>query len=243
MNGLADISCASFPAAYLLMLGGLRTRTDLRGWLEGTRIWLRWDFGDEETLQRLLPIPGVELFRQHQGHWYRVGRQVPDFNVPTETNSLSLAQLLTPAACQPTPVTPSSGNSQVIHLVREEQPRAATALVCPLADLLRWAKLATSWQMQQLQATWNAGRVLVLGSHLPVIQGAQRYWGQGLLTPLGWRPEPLLPESILVAALGFKGDAIGVLGPEGIERIPMAGLGPVTRAGLRRALGNQPLVG
>jgi hypothetical protein len=236
MNPLADITCASFHAAYLPMLGGLRTRSGLRGWPEGTRIWLRWDFGDEDLIQRLLPIPGVELFRHHQGHWYRLGHQVPDFNVPPETRSLPLAQLLTPAPCQPMPVTSSSMNAQVVHLVREEQPRATTALVCTLGELFRWAKLATSWQLKQLRGTWNADRVLVLGSHLPVIPGAQRYWGQGLLIPLGWRPEPLLPETILVLALGLRPDHVGLLRPQGIERIPLTGLGPITRGGLRRVL-------
>jgi hypothetical protein len=130
---------------------------------------------------------------------------------------------------QPTPLT----------LVRDDQPRPTSALGCRLRDLEPWINSATTRQMEALQAAWNGERVLLLGSAFASIPG-QRYWGRDVLVPLGWRPKPLLPETILCAALNLPAEEIALFA-EHVERISRSAFGPLTRAGVRLALeGAQP---
>jgi hypothetical protein len=50
--------------------------------------------------------------------------------------------------------------------------------------------------------------MLLLGKRLPLLPGGERFWGERVLLPLGWRAEPELPESAIYAALGIEDDAI-----------------------------------
>ena len=79
-------------------------------------------------------------------------------------------------------------------------------------------------------------RLLVLGPRLPPLAGPERFWGKGVLSPLGFAPEPNLPPDALRAALGIGDDEILLLTAAGAEAIPMAALLPLTRAQLRLAL-------
>ena len=60
-----------------------------------------------------------------------------------------------------------------------------------------------------------------------------RFWGETVLVPTGFRPEPDLPAAALRAALGVAADELLVLDETGAEVIPRAAFEPLTRAGVR----------
>lgn len=122
MTALADICCASIPAAALPHLGALRTQAGLRITLDGEQAWLRWDAGHDEILGQVLPIAGARLFALHNGLWYQPGRHLPAFDVPVEGESQPLARLVTPS-----PVGPASRAGPGVplgsrHLLQTEAP-------------------------------------------------------------------------------------------------------------------------
>jgi hypothetical protein len=121
--------------------------------------------------------------------------------------------------------------------VREDQPRPTSALCCGLGELEAWVSQATTRQLEALQAAWSGERVLLLGSNFSATLPGQRYWGRDVLVPLGWRPEPSLPEAVLRAALNLQPDEIALLDSRGPEPIPRSAFGPISRAGVRIALG------
>lgn len=55
------------------------------------------------------------------------------------------------------------------------------------------------------------------------------------MTPLGFRPEPLLPEAMLASALALNPDEIALVHSEGMEVIPAEAFAPLSRAGVRLA--------
>lgn len=130
MSHLIDVCCACLPLSALPLLASLRTNEDLRCWVRDDRLWLRWPPGRDEVTAILLPVPGVELFEQRDGLWHRPGQRLPVFRVPPETDSSSLARLLVPAPIEPTPASPAEFAPLTLHLVRDERPRPATALLC-----------------------------------------------------------------------------------------------------------------
>jgi hypothetical protein len=75
--------------------------------------------------------------------------------------------------------------------------------------------------------------VLLLGSRLPPISDAVRYWGEAVLVPLGYRPEPEVPPAALRAAAGAADEELLLLGEAGAELIPRGAFSPLTRAGVR----------
>jgi hypothetical protein len=236
MNLLADVSCASLPLSALPLLAGLRTNEDLRCWVRDDRLWVRWQAGADEVTAYLLPIEGVEMFEQRDGLWYRPGKHLPVFTVPDEGEASSLARLLNPAPAVPIPSGQPDFSPLPFRLVHHEHEHPATAELCSLRDLARWADLATSRQLAGLTAAWCGERVLVCGRALPALAESTRFWGDRVLTPLGFRSDPPLPEGMLVMALGLNPGEVALVHPEGIEVVPSEAFGPLTRAGVRLAL-------
>ncbi len=241
MLTLDDVCCACLPAAALPLLAGLRTLPGLRAWPRGDWVWLRWEPGRDEVLRRLLPIEGVELFGERGGLWYRPGRALPVFTVPEETENQPLAGLLVPDRWEPEPPASATVVPVSVRLVRDEQPRPALALCCTPAELARWAEYATTWQLSAVNAGHAGDKVLIrLGfdrtsnkARLPIVPDAQRYWGQRVLVPLGWRLEPLLSEDSLAEAFGLTPEEIALVHDDGIDVVPLEALTPLTRAGAR----------
>ena len=80
------------------------------------------------------------------------------------------------------------------------------------------------------------GDVVLLGDKLPLLPGATRYWGQSVFLPLGFRPEPNLPESALREALELSADEIALLDADGVEAIERSLFAKLKRAAVRLAL-------
>ena len=231
---LDDVCCACLPADALSQLASLRAHAGIRVQLTGERAWLWWTAGDAFVVQRVLALRGAELFARRDGRWYRPGRRLPAFEVPVENDARPLAHVLMPA-----PVQAESGELSLVPLpvglVRDDRPRPATALCCPLPDLTRWAEHATSKQLAALEAMYAGDRVLLRGSRLPALALGERYWGREVLIPLGFRLQPELSEGVLRQALRLQPHEIALLNDAGFESIDARLFRPLLRASIRLA--------
>jgi hypothetical protein len=233
---LHDVCCASLPEASLPVLAGLRATPGLDVALASGRAWVRWQAGDEEVLRRLLPVAGVELYVPREGRWHRFGRHLPAFAFPTGLEYRPLHQVLFPAPMLPLPPRPPGLRPVSLTIVPADRPRRATALACGPAELARWADAASEARLRSLRAAQAAGRVLVLGERLPEVPSGRRYWGEAVLVPLGYRPDPDLPAEAIRAALGLAAEELLLLDEGRAEVVPGLALRPMTRAGIRLAL-------
>jgi hypothetical protein len=238
---LDDVSCASLPTAALGALAGLRCEPHLRVAFAADRLWLRWEGGNERVLHTVMPLAGCALFARREQHWYQPGRALPSFEVPDDLDYRPLFQLLFPAPVQPLPPPAHVVRPLPITLVPDTRPRPTTALLCPVAPLLGWADCVPAARLASLQGMLIDGQVLIVGRSLPELASGERFWGHDVLMPLGFRAEPELPESALVAAAHLEDDALLLLlrAVDATTRVSIVGprtlLQPLTRAGLRLA--------
>jgi hypothetical protein len=165
---------------------------------------------------------------------------LPAFDVPADSDARPLPSVLFPAPVKAEASAARTWSPVPLILVRDGLPRPATTLRGALTELGRWADGATSRWLEGLSAAIREEEVLVRGERLPPVVGAERFWGSRVLVPLGFRPEPALAESVLAAALGLSADELAVLGEDEVEVVLGLSFGPLTRAGLRRALGEAP---
>ena len=236
-NALEHVCCARLPASGLAVLADLRREPAITVTPADDHAWVQWEAGSEAVLRRLLPVSGVELYSRRDGLWYRPGAHLPSFEVPVdlEHGSIPLARAVTPRPIRP--IEPDGTVLEPIRLglAREATPRDASALQCALPDLGHWIEMACDTEIAALEAAWSGEVVLIRGRRLPAVAGA-RYWGNRLLTPLGFRPDPGLPELGLRRALGVAEGEVVVLAADGFETIPLAAFQPLTRAGVRLAM-------
>jgi hypothetical protein len=236
-NPLENVSCARLPAAVLPALAGLRCLPELAVRLEGAYDWLYWPAGEERVLRCLLPLAGVELYERRDGHWYRHGRRLPSFEVAASAGGQRLEQVLFPDRIDPEPPPVLALRPDGIRLVRDNRLRPATAVRCGLVELARWAETATSAGLAGLRAARSGERVLLLGQRLPLLPRGQRLWGERVLVPLGFRPDPSLPERALLEAVGVGGGELVVLDADGAEVLAVNVFRPLSRAAVRLAVG------
>jgi hypothetical protein len=230
--------CASLPASALAALADLRRNPGLSVAHAGDRVWVTWTPGDEAIVPRLMAIPGVELYDRRDDLWFRRGCRLPSFGLPPdEGEAVPLHRAIVPGPVESILSEGIPPSPARLTLTRDDRVRAASALLCPLVELASWAELATSAQLADLGAARDEDRVLLRGRRLPPIVGGERFWGERVLAPLGFRAEPDLPEPALRRALGTAADMLLVLRAEGVEVVPLDAFRPLTRAGVRLALG------
>ena len=207
--------------------------------------WVFWEAGDDRVLRAVLPVEGVELYEKQGDDWHRAGRRMPSFGVVPGGEAIPLARAVTP---EPFSAEDPDGGvlmPRPIRLVKGGRARPATASLCPLAELGRWAETATTRQIEALRGVLRGPSALVIGPNLPAWPGSERYWGGRLLVPMGYEVRPSLPESTLVEALGDPiRDLLRLIpGDEGdvsVEAIPLGAFRPLTRAGIRLSLVGAP---
>jgi hypothetical protein len=231
-----ETSAARLPAVRLAALAAVRDRADVRVHADGPDAWVRWSPGRLDVVRCLLPVPGVEFFTRRDGLWFRLGCRVPTADAPPDGDGRPLAGVLVPARFEPVPPGTTPGPPVVLRVVRGGAPRPATALTCATNDLRRWADAATTAELAAVRAARSAGRTVLLGARLPVVPAATRFWGDDLLVPVGYRPDPDLPSAVLRAAVGAGGGELVLLDEGGADVIPREAFEPLTRAGLRLAL-------
>ena len=256
-----DIRCASVPEASLAVLADLRREPGIRATIAGGRAWIRWD--DSLTaeavrrilVERLLPVAGVEVFARRDGRWHRPGEALPAFDLPIDQDddTVSLARAIVPGRREI--IAPPIGDAPrpvSLRLARDDRrsPRPATAARCDVQTLARWADGAPTAWIEALAGAWcpspgGEPEVLVIGpaARLPATDDARRFWGDGVLIPLGYRADPELTEPALKAALEAGPDDLVVLDEAGAERIPRDAFRTLHRASIRlaaRTIGGGP---
>jgi hypothetical protein len=232
MHGvLTNASLARIPADALALIGGLRAYASVEVRIDGARAWVRWDEAGFEILRALLPVPGAEFFERLDQYWHLCGRSLPAFDVP-QAGFLPLASVLTPDRVQPLAGAGVAFPKVVLALKRSNQPRNATALLCPVQALAAWADMAPTAKIAALSAARSGTLVLVTGQLLPPIEG-ERFWGERVLCPLGWGPDPDLPEDSLLHAIGAGPRELALLQRGNVEIIPRDALHGLTRASAR----------
>ena len=133
------------------------------------------------------------------------------------------------------------GSDDIPHL--KQQPNTVTpefvvfsAPPSKRQPLMRaWVDRATTRELASVQAARHGERVLLRGDRLPAIANAERFWGDGVLRPLGFRVEPDLPETAIRAAAAVSLNELLVLAADGAEAIPYEAFTPLTRAAARLA--------
>jgi hypothetical protein len=232
---LDAVCLASLPSDSLAALAEVRDEPGVEVALVGARAWVRWPAGKDDVLSRVLPATGALLYERRDGLWYRPGARLPSFDVPVITTARPLAQVLTPAPVRPRPADDVMLQPLPLRLVRDDVPRPPAALCCAAAELARWANVATSAALAAVRAATSGSLVLVVGRRLPPLPGAERFWGERVLVPLGWRAAPGWPESALCDALGLGDGELVLLRGVGATAVPADALRPLTRASARLA--------
>jgi hypothetical protein len=244
-----DVGCASIAAEDLPVLAELRCRREIRVSIVGDRAWIVWEAESEAVqhalVRHILPLPGVELFVERAGSWYRLGEHLPAFDVPA---GVGIHGSLLEGILLPKPFTaqrPGDGPRAPlpVRLVHDQrgQTRPASAVRCRLGALWAWAEQATSAQLARVLGAYTegpgGGEVLVLGAAgvLPPVGGGMRFWGTEVLIPLGFRTDPDLPGPGLRRATEAGPGELVVLDWDGFELIPRDVFQPLCRAGIRLA--------
>lgn len=238
MHGvLTHASLARIPAAALTRLGRLRAYASVEVRLDDHQVWVRWDEAGFQILSALLPVHGAEFFERVGTRWHRCGSSLPAFRTP-EDGYVSLASALTPARVHAVQNDAEPLAKLVFALQRSATPRSPRALLCKPGALANWAEMAMLAQFKGLEAVRSGDLVLVMATGdagLPPLAHAERYWGERLLCPLGYRPDPDLPESALLPALGIRDDECGLVRHAAVEVIPRGAARPLSRASARLA--------
>jgi MoxR-vWA-beta-propeller ternary system domain bpX2 len=232
---LTACRAARVPAAGLDALGPLRARGGV-GVVPGDPAWVTWENDRPDLVVALLAVPGAELFEPRDGRWFRPGSPLPAFDVPPAGEPVPLERLLHPAPFAPTEPAAGEPRRLPLRLVRSEVPRPTTAIRCRAADLQAWADAAPAAEITAVKAARCGDVAWLIGNKLPAVAGAERFWGDRVLIPLGYRADPDWPEGALREAAGVGPDEILVLAEYGSEALPADALRPLTRASIRRVV-------
>jgi MoxR-vWA-beta-propeller ternary system domain bpX2 len=233
---LDEVCCASLPAESLPALAELRAHQGIRVKRVGGIAWVFWKAGDSAVLRRVLPVRGAEVFARRGDFWVRPGHSLPAFGVPDDTGTKPLGEVVFPEAVRPLVVERLSLERIRLSLTRDDRPRPATALLCRLGELGRWADGVPECRLSSLEAAHCDELALVRGERLPELSGGERFWGGAVLSPLGFRPEPTLAEREWGRAIGLADGDLALLTAEGAEVIDSGLFQRLTRAGLHLAL-------
>ena len=235
-----DVRCASIPEGALSALADLRREAGIRVTISGGRAWVCWDDGpaSEATrrilVERLLPLAGVEIFSRHDGRWHRPGERLPAFDLPIGES---------PRRSPPGPGDRARAGED--RAARERRPAAGHAPAGARRSRTRPAggrgplsagasggvgrsrhrrpgsNRSPGPDAPRPEAIRGEAEVLLLGPafRLPSPHHSQRFWGNDVLIPLGYRACTELSERALHAAVGAEPDELVVLDDEGPELI------------------------
>lgn len=233
---LPAIHAALVPLGSLSSLANLRTVGDVSVVVSDRVAWVSWDSTAEKIITTLLAVPGAEYFSKRNDRWHRFGETLPAFDVPPAGKSIPLERFLFPAPVTPIPPEAIVSERVLCRLVSSTVAAPTTAMRCDLIALKPWMETATSFELSSVRACLCDSRAFLLGSTLPWIETGERFWGNEVLIPLGYRPDPDWSEAALREAAGVARDQILVLGHEDIELIPRETLEPLSRARWREAV-------
>lgn len=242
LDKLRRARAALLPLAELGRLADLRTRPDVRVVLAQRSAWVTWPAEAADLAMRMLAVPAAQLYEPRGDHWHALGHALPDFAVPPPGEAIPLAQGIVPAplvAVRPTDTPDPPGQ---VRLVRSQQPRDARLLCVTLAAVQQWLdhEPITAAELGRLHACRVESMLWVAARHsaLPLIEGAQRFWGETVFAPLGYQIEPAWPEATLRQALGTAADEWLIVTETGCQTLPVSAFAPLARYGVARQLAN-----
>ncbi len=231
---------ARLPLAALAALAPLRDRPDVRVRVAGDFAWASWGASGPAVVRALLGADGVTLYRTVNGVRTPVARRLPATDAPPPGAGESLAAALVPEPLRLLP-TASGGVSRVeLRLVRGGPPRPATALTCSLTELAAWADGATTRELASVRGLLADDRAILFGDTLPSLAGATRLAGDNVLTPVGFRLDPPLPDDIVCAAAGVTSGNVMLFHEADFDAVPRDRAEPLTRAAVLLALAGAP---
>jgi hypothetical protein len=230
-----EISYASLPESALPRLASLRCEPGVQVALAAGRLWLRFEPGSEVVLRRVLPLSGMELFACRDGVWRRFGQSLPAFDDPRQLDFEPLYRRLFPGPVLPVPPGDAPLAPMRVSLQRDARPRPTTAMICPLAALQAWADMVPAVQLERFHGVTRHGHMLMIGQGVPALEGSERFWGKLVLVPLGFCPDPELPEAALRDAGGIAAAELLLLRQDYSEALPRAAFSRLSRAALRLA--------
>jgi hypothetical protein len=236
LNPWQEVSAARIPAVHLEALAPLRDRVDIRVHLQNETAWVCWSGDRGDLVRYLLPVPGVEFFTIRSGVCFRFKHLLPAVEKPPVDDGLPLSTVLLPGAFVSIQPEAIKWNAAKLSIVRCSEPRPTTALICSIVDLQRWADTATAAEISRVKGARAHGRAVLIGSQLPSIPKATRYWGVDVLAPIGFRPEPNLPAIALRLVVDVESDELVFLNDEGAMVLPRKAFEPLSRAGIRLAV-------
>jgi hypothetical protein len=242
LSVLEEIYCASIPVSALPLLAGLRCRSGITAALIGDKAWIRWPPHQDVVLRQVLSIQRVELYERRQGQWYRAGCHLPCFDFPADIEGQPLDRVLLPSRFVATAPGTASMARIALRLVRDDMVRPASALECDVSTLASWADTVSQFRLPALRAARCGNRVLVTARQhsslrCDIWSGAERFWGERVLIPLGWRPEPEVAESAILEAHGVSEDQYLLWKPTGSEAIPISAFQSLSRGGIKSVVG------
>ncbi|MBK9973648.1 MAG: hypothetical protein IPP14_02630 [Planctomycetes bacterium] len=235
---LHNATLAELPAHSLAVLAALRGVPGLRVLVAGDRAWVRWDGADPAVVQALLPAAQARFFERRDGHWFACGSALPAFDLPAG-DFAPLHSMLLPGRLERQAVESAALLRANFTILRDDQPRECTALICTPGALAQWAAMAPDAEIAQFTACRSGELVLVVGNRPPLLAGCERFWGSRFLLPMGWRANPDLPEQALCEAAGATATEL-VLWRSGAILIPGDCLAPLSRASARMGARNVP---
>jgi hypothetical protein len=235
MRAIDDVSGACMAVEQLSMLAEVRCVRGVEIVQENQQVWVSWPADREEVLQRVLAVPGVRLFVKREANWYELGRRLPAREVGFDGLRKPLFHALTPVAPQMESPNTQSIDRVCLHLVPDDRARQTTALRCSIDVLQRWIERTPGVQFERLKAVLADEEVLVVGDGLPMLPGNARYWGERVLTPLGFRIEPELPPGVLQEVLGLSDHDLAIFSDSGVERFSRELLTDLSRGRVRLA--------
>lgn len=230
---LDDCRAARVPREGLAVLAPLRHMTNVHVVELGHEAWVSWEGEMPSVVNTLLAIEGARLYRPSQSGWHLLDQSLPDFAVPHTQESLRLDRAVVPEPCIPVMLQAFRGERIPVSLTPCDRPRPTTALRCQRATLIEWCDRAPMAEIEAISGAWSGSKVWLRG-RLPALPDAERFWGERVLTPLGFRPEPDWPESALRQAAIVDDEEILVLTAEEPEAIALSAFRKLSRASIRR---------
>ena len=235
VHSLDELERARLPASALGRLAAMRCENGLEVALHDRELWVRWPAGDDAVVRMLLPLAGCRLYGKREGRWHAWGLALPAFDVPEALRFRPLWQVIFPAPVQPQSAEDFAPLAAELALVADDAYRPTTALHCSVDQFLAWADAVPPCALERYRAAIQRERLFVLGKKLPWIERSERFWGQSVFLPIGFRTRPSLAEADLRNALGIAETDLAILRADGCEIVAKDCFAPLTHAALRLA--------
>jgi len=222
------------PLDDLRALGTLRRWPGVEAVVTASRIWFRTDSLDEQRIEHLRRIPGIERYTVFpDGQLVPAAGRVPGGYLPSGSWR-PIADLLG-VELPPIHDTLTASVTGAVRLVRSAIEREPTWLRTSLAIWTEYAATAPQVRLARwMFAADGRENVLIRGTPLPPLPGTVFVDRERIIVPAGWTWSPHLPAATLREAFAIdKGDTL-LWTPDGAcEVIRESGLVAATRSAAR----------